>query len=88
MARLEMTLNFNKGKGPLRAERVLTAAKKGLALLRAIERDKSKRRHAKIPWNIDIIMGLSHALIVYRAEELDAAEIAADHRRRKQGCDE
>ena len=77
MARLEMSLKFDKEKPLPHAELVLRAATSGLRLLRAIEADqrKGKPRHPRFRWQVDIITSYSDALIIYRCDEPGAGGV-------------
>ena len=76
MARLEMVVEYEKGKMP-RAERLLKAASHGLELLRALERELTKQRMAQLPWQIDIVSSYRCCLIVYRCEKAEAEAVVA-----------
>jgi len=76
MARLEMVVEYEKGKTP-RAELILKAALNGLAVLRAIERNLTKRRTSRYPWQVDIVSSFGRSLIVFRCENAGADAVAA-----------
>lgn len=78
MARLEMTLEFDKEKPTPKAEPMLKAARDGLALLRALERHKTGKRRATVPWQVDVVSSYSRCLIVYRCEGEGADALPPD----------
>lgn len=76
MARLEITVDFDKHKPTPSPEFTLRAAKSCLRLLRAVERNVTGKKRAAIPWQIDIVSSYTRCLIVLRCDGGKASEAA------------